>query len=143
MSKKSIYLAIKEALKVKLPDLFIDLQKGQFLKPSENLPVPLPAVLVEFNNIPWTEHSRISQKGDATFTVHLYQEALQSTFDESEAESDTLDMLNANSEVFKTINGLQGDDFSYVERKSEGKPQYGDGWVKFSTDFKINIIEEY
>ncbi len=143
MSKKSTYLAIKEALKVKLPLLFIDLQKGQFLKPSESLPIPLPAALVEFQNIPWKEHSKTAQKGDASFSIDLYIASEQNTFDESEAEEESLEMLNANEGIYKALNGLTGEGFDYVERKQEAKPKYGDGYVQFTTEFMINIIEKY
>lgn len=143
MSKKSIYLAIKEALKAKLPYLFIDLQKGQFLKPSENLPVPLPAALIEFQNIPWVEHSKIAQKGDSSFKVDLYLGCEQETFDEAEAENESLNMLDDANDVFKALNGITGVGFEYVERKAEEKPKYGKGYVQFTLEFRINIIEEY
>ena len=143
MSKKSIYLAVKGALKVELPLLFIDLQKGQFFKPSENLPIPIPAALIEFQNIPWTEHSKIAQKGDSSFKIYLYLGTEQETFDEAEAENESLEMLDATNDIFKALNGLAGTGFEYVERKAEEKPKYGKGYVQFTTEFRINIIEEY
>lgn len=143
MSKKSLYLAVKEALKIKLPDLFIDLQKGQFLKPSENLPVPLPAALVEIYVQKWDEHSKKAQKGEGTIRIELYLDNRQNTFDESELETETIEMLDASSDVFKAVNGLTGDKFEYIERTAEQKPKYDKDYVCFAIEFKFSIIENY
>ena len=143
MLKKDLYLAIKNAIKVKIPSAFIDLQKGQFLKPTEDIPVPLPAALIEITDINWKEYSSKAQEGNGQFKIDLYLPIVQNTFDESEAEDDTLNMLDANNDVFTSVNGLNGTGFSYIERISEGKPKYDKEYVCFETIFKVKLIENY
>ncbi len=143
MPKKDLYLAIKTAIKGKLPLAFIDLQKGQFLKPTEDIPVPLPAVLIEISDVRWKEYSTKAQEGEGQIKIDLYLANAQNTFDESEAEDDTLNMLDANNDVFTSVNGLNGIGFSYIERINEGKPKYDKEYVCFETIFKVKLIENY
>ncbi|MCX6232624.1 MAG: hypothetical protein NTZ33_13895 [Bacteroidetes bacterium] len=143
MYNTDVYQAVKAALKLKLPLLFIDLQKGQFLKPEKDLPVPLPAALIEIGDINWQEFSKKSQKGNGIINVALYLNNEQNTFDGAEAETESLEMLNQHNDIFKAVNGIEGDNFEYVERVKSAKPKYGVGYICFESEFKITVIDNY
>lgn len=143
MPKKELYLAIKTAIKGKLPLAFIDLQKGQFLKEKENLPVPLPAALIEISSVNWVEFSTKAQKGQGKFEVEFYIPNVENTFDDSESETESLDFLALWDSIFLGVNGIKGDKFNYVERTGDRKVLYTEKYICMTIEFKVNLIQNY
>jgi hypothetical protein len=142
-NKSTLYKAIRDRLKDKLPQLWIDLQKGQFKKASEDYPVPLPAALIEFGRISWSEFSKTAQKGNASVIVHLYLANRTDTFEGSEMEEESLTILDDQDAIYDNLQGLSGDGFDPLERKSELPQSLGQGWICFATEFTTTLYSSY
>ena len=72
MSRSKVYKDIKDRLLEQLPELeYVDLQKGQFSNKAQDHPIPLPAILIEFRPVNWSD-STGGQLGDAVISCLLY-----------------------------------------------------------------------
>ncbi len=122
---------------------YIDLQKGQLknAKQGQQIPVPLPALLIEFGGAQFSELERCGQMGTLTVSVYQYLEHVTDSFDGAEMENETIELLDKQDDVYNTFQGLSCDMFSKMVRTSESTPEYGTRYICLRTDFTTNIKE--
>lgn len=137
--RSEIYKELKAEIKAKMPDLqYIDLQKRQFEKADQNYPIPLPACLVEFKPVTWS-NTIGEQIGDAIICLHLYVDIVTDSFDGSEAEDDTINILDNQDNLHDTMQGFSGTHFAPLNRSYDNPPQYGIRYICYPVDFKTVI----
>lgn len=104
MLRSKIYKAIRDHSKSMLPYLqACDLQKGQFINPKKNYPLPLPAMLVEFQGFRFTNLLGHKQKGDGTISIYLYLDLVTDSLDGAEQENETIELLDYMDRVYPGI----------------------------------------
>jgi len=138
--RSNVYKEIRDRLKSKMPELvYIDLQKGQFAKREQNYPVPLPACLVEFGAIKWSNTTG-EQIGDAQISTYLYIDLVTDSFDNAELENETIEILDTQDDLFDSLHGFTGKNFNPLSRTSDSPHEYGEGYVCFKVDFRTTIF---
>lgn len=148
MLRSKVYLQIKERLQEKLPELqFIDLQKGQFVKPQQNYPIPLPACLIEFKPVTWSNAESGTQLGKTLISVYLYLDLVTDSFDNAEQEQETIELLDQQDSIFETLQGLDSEDFAPLNCINEEPAKYDvqRGMyfrTDFATEFYRSLIKE-
>lgn len=95
---KEIFLKICELLGEKFPNMQVEVFANQFDKllreHNNELPMRLPAVLVEFSNTEWkTEKGR--QVGDTIITIHIGQDLYTEYSSKKENAFKVLDLVQA------------------------------------------------
>lgn len=138
--RSEVYKNIRDRLLEQLPMLqFVDLQKGQFVQPAQNYPIPLPAALVNITPTSWSNMEAGHQMGETTVSVSLYYDLVTDSFDGAEQEAETIAILDMQDAVFQALEGLAGEDFNPLNRTSEQPAQYGTRYVCYTTNFKTTI----
>lgn len=136
--RSEIYKTIKQALE-SLPELkFIDVQKGQMNRSTENYPLPLPAALVEFKPCTWSNTGDY-QIGDLMISVYLYIDLVTDSFDSSESEHETDNLLDLQDLMFETLQGLSNVHLASLNRVSDAIVEYRNQFVCYRVDFKTEI----
>lgn len=126
-----------------MPELmFRDLQKGQFLQPRENYPLPLPALLVEFQGFRFSNMAEQTQIGDGTISLYLYLDLVTDSFDGAEQEDETIELLDYMDTVYQAFEGFGIEGMSPMNRTNESKPQYGERFIAFRVDFSTSVDEQ-
>ena len=137
--RSEIYKELKAEIKSKFPELqFIDMQKRQFEKADQNYPIPLPACLIEFKPVSWS-NTIGEQIGDAIICLHLYVDLVTDSFDDSESENDTINILDNQDALHDRLNGFSGTHFAPLSRSYDNTAQYGNRFICFPVDFKTVI----
>ena len=143
MLRSTIYKAIRDHSKTAMPELmFRDLQKGQLLQPQENYPIPLPALLVEFQGFRFSNMGEQAQIGDGTISLYLYLDLVTDSFDEAEQENETIELLDYMDAVYQAFEGFGIPGMSPLNRTNESKPQYGERFIAFRVDFSTSVDEQ-
>jgi hypothetical protein len=143
MTLKDIYLRIKKKAEKKMPHLrYIDLQKKQFERSTENYPMPGPALLIEFSGAEFSNLGKQAQIGESTVSIYFYEPLVTDTFNDAESERETLELLDAKDKVFQTFNGLKVKNSSQLIRKSESDFVFESDYVWFKTTFSFVQYEE-
>jgi len=142
MLRRRIYQAIARQLRDSLPGLqFIDLQKGQVARAAESYPLPLPAALVEFREVTWSNTGG-PQLGNAVVGIHLYVEHVSDTFEGGEQHGEAVKDLDIQDEVFSALHGFATNDMSPLKRVADAPPVYADRYVAYRVDFECTIFQE-
>lgn len=143
MKRSEVYKVIRDVVKEKMPYLqYVDLQKQQMKRPSEHYPIALPALLVEFKDARFSNISQLNQIGDFVISIYLYLDLVTDSFDGSELESETIELLDKADDVFQTLQGVSCDLFSQLIRIGEAVHEYGNKYICLRTDFATSIKEE-
>ena len=138
-----VYKAIKDRLKEAKPELeYIDLQKGQFLRMTENYPIPLPACLIELKPVSWSNIVE-GQLGDAIVSFSIFMENVTDSFDGSETEHESIEMLDAQDELYDIMEGFSGEGFSPLCRKGEAAPLYDKRFVMYTVNFQTEFTSSH
>jgi hypothetical protein len=141
MSRSKVYKEIQTRLLKQLPDLqYVDMQKGQFAKIQQNYPIPLPACLIEFGTVTWSNAENGSQLGKTTVRVYHYVDLVTDSFDGAEQESETIKLLDVQDSAFEALEGYDGEDFNPLNRINDQPPQYGERFICFRTDFATTLF---
>jgi hypothetical protein len=142
MKRSELYKALRDLAKEKMPDLkIIDLQKGQFGKQAQNYPVPLPALLIEIGDFRFSNLLEHRQKGDGVIGLYLYLDMVADTLNGAERESQTIEILDRQDELFEAFEGTVISPLATpLVRQTEYKPQYTpQRAVMLRTDFTTTI----
>ncbi len=141
MSRSKVYKDIKNRLLEQLPELqFVDLQKGQFSNKTKNHPIPLPAILIEFKPVNWSNTTG-GQLGDTLISLHYYLDLVTDSFNDSEAENETIEILDNLDALYDEIDGYAGDDFNPLSRITDAITEYKEGYVVYRTDFTTTLFQ--
>ena len=142
MIRSKVYKSIRDRLKEKMQALvYVDLQKGQLSKKQQNYPVPLPACLVELNSANWTNTTG-GQLGEPKISLYLYLDLVTDSFDGSELENETIEILDAQDELYEIMQGFSGEDFSPLSRTSDMIYEYGERYVCYRMDFQTTLFHD-
>lgn len=141
--KKALYCAVRDKLKADLTWLkFIDLDKKQVDKPTENLPFPIPAVLIKLSSVDWENLSNGYQSGEVLITIGLYLDNSGESFDGAESETNTLiDLLDKPDEVFNSLQGFDAVNIQHLVRIEETELRYTKRYAHTDIVFKTRIVE--
>lgn len=141
MSKVVLYKAIRDRLMSEMPELrFVDLNKGQFLKPGDNYPIPLPAALVGFGRVSYQTLLQGEAHGTCTITVSLYADNSADSFDGAEQEENSLVMLELHDGIFQALEGLNNDGvFQRLTRTGESE-EFTGRVLCFKTEFHTKLL---
>lgn len=143
MLRSKIYKAIRDHSKTALPYLKArDLQKGQFINPKKNYPLPLPAMLVEFQGFRFTNLLEHKQKGDGTISIYLYLDLVTDSLEGAEQENETIELLDYMDGIYQAFEGLKITGMTPLNRTNEAKPQYGERFIMFRVDFTTTVDDE-
>lgn len=121
---------------------FRDLQKGQFLQPRENYPIPLPAMLVEIQGFRFSNLGEQAQKGEGTVSIYLYLPLVTDSFEDAEQEEETIALLDQMDAVYQAFEGLSIEGMTPLNRINESKPQYAPDMVMFRVDFSTVVDDQ-
>lgn len=136
MKRSFIYKPLRDRAIQGMPYLkFRDLQKGQMQNPTQNYPIPLPALLIEIGDIRFSNLSEHNQKGDGIISLCLYLDLVTDSFDTAEQENETIELLDRMDDVFQTFEGFSIPGLTPLVRQTEYKPQYGKRFILFRVDF--------
>jgi hypothetical protein len=143
MKLKDIYLRIKKTAEKEMPYLqYIDLQKKQFEKATENYPIPIPALLVEFKGADFSNIGKQGQIGDSSVNIYFYKNLVTDTFNDAELESETLELLDVKDKLFQVFQGLKIASTSRLIRKSESDFVFENDYVYFWATFTFVQYEK-
>lgn len=118
--KAELLQSIKNKISESLLEIaFVDLYRNQDRLAQENYPFPLPAVLVEFAGIDWSNQDAGHQMGDCSIRLHLMVLDYRDTFLGAEAEIQAMNELNLANQLWQAVEGLNGNNFSPLNRVSE------------------------
>ena len=137
--RSEAYKAIRDRIKAVMPEMaFIDLQKGQFRNMLANYPIPMPACLVEFKQINWTNTAG-AQQGDCVISLYYYENLVTDSFDSAEQENQTIELLDRLDATFEKMQGFSGEVFNPLSRIADSM-EYGKRYVCFRTDFQTTVF---
>ena len=140
MKRSGIYKPLRDRAKEKLPCLkFVDLQKGQMANPTQNYPIPLPALFVEIGDIRFSNLLEHQQKGDGIISFYLYLNLVSDSFKGAEQENQTIEILDRFDDLFEAFEGFSIPNLTPLVRSQEYKPQYGKQFIMFRIDFTTTI----
>ena len=138
--RSEVYKELRDRLLEKMPDLqYVDLQKGQFDNKQKNYPIPLPACLVEFKQVQWSE-STGGQLGDCTISIRLYIDHVTDSFNGAEQEEETIKLLDNLDNIYENMQGYSGENFNPLNRISDTIVGYGERYVCYQTDFQTTLF---
>jgi hypothetical protein len=140
MIRSKVYNEIKDRLKEGFEGVLkhVDLQKQQFRNPSENFPIPMPAALIEFKPVSWSNIDD-GQIADQVISVYLYLDLVTESFDEAEQEENTLLLLNSQDKIYEVLQESSGDYHGSMICINDQVHEYGPGYICFKADFKTLI----
>lgn len=141
MIRSKAYIEIRDRLSDSIPDLYIDLQKGQYKQPSQNNPIPLPACLIEFRQVMWSDTTG-GQIGDSAIIFYLYLDLVTESYKGSEQEENTLKIIDILDKLYETFQGFSGENFNAMTRVSDGVMEYANKYVCYKTEFKTLLHQD-
>lgn len=122
---------------------YIDLQKKQFENATENYPIPVPALLVEFKGATFSNLANHRQTGDSFVSIYFYQSQVTDTHDNAELENKTLELLDTKDLLFQIFEGLKVTDTTQLIRVSETPFAFEvKGYVWFEVTFSFVQYEK-
>lgn len=143
MKRSDLYKKLRDIAKAKMPELvYVDLQKQQFKKANPEHPIPMPALLIEMRDGSFENISHLSQTGKKTISIYRYDELVTDSFDGSESENETIELLDNQDALFQAFQGESCELFSAMIRVSESIHEYGNCYVCFKTDFTVSVLDE-
>ena len=111
--RKRIIMAIADRIREQVPEIkYIDVFNEQIANATGGIPFPLPAVLIEFEEITYKQLSNHCTTADVPLRLHIVTRTVQAngsnarTFEASLAYFDTIDKVN------KALSTLCGEYFS-------------------------------
>ena len=138
--RSAVYKQIRDRLLAEIPKLqYVDLQKGQFNNKQQNYPIPLPACLVEFRPVQWSQ-STGGQLGDCIVSIYLYIDHVTDSFDGAEQEEETINLLDNLDDIYDCMQGYSGENFSPLNRETDVVVAYGERYVCYRTDFQTILF---
>ena len=143
MQRSVLYQLIKNNIKKILPWVnYIDLQKGQFRRLDNNYPIPLPALLIEFGNVNYSNTLKNKQIGEITINIELYLPCVTDSFDNAELEDETIQILDRWDELYKAFHGFNCEQITKLVRKQEQTAEYGNGYICLRSEF-VAVFNEH
>jgi hypothetical protein len=140
--RSNVYKEIRDRLLDKLPFLqYIDLQKWQFNNKAQNYPVPLPACLVEFKQVQWSQTTG-GQLGDCTLSLYIYIDHVTDSFDGAEQETETINLLDYLDQLYECMQGFSGEKFAPLNRISDTIASYESRYVCYRIDFQTTLFHD-
>ena len=136
--RSKVYKEVRDRLLAGMPGLFVDLQKGQMSNKSQNYPIPLPACLIEFKQVGWSNTTG-GQLGDSLLSFHLFIDHVTDSFNGSEREEQTIALLDKLDELYETMQGCSGEYFSPLNRTTDAVVEYRDRYVYYRMDFQTTL----
>lgn len=139
MSRSKVYKDIRDKLIELMPELYVDLQKGQLKnKKSKNFPIPLPAALIEFKSTKWDKATGL-QIGSPDISISLYLDNVTESFVGAEAENKSLEILDKIDFFGEELDGLESEYFSPLNLTEDSIIGYENGIFAFQIDFSTSI----
>jgi hypothetical protein len=137
---KETLTAAKEALK-SIPSLRYTAEDWGQLDSFNQPPVRFPCVLLDVEEIRYSDNGRGSQQGEASLTVRVADNrAVNGSFQAppSTSEFAMFDLLQA---VYKALQGLSGPGFSPLTRRHTVRVRREDGIREFRTSFDFAFTD--
>ena len=125
---KETLTAAKEALK-SIPSLRYTAEDWGQLDSFNQPPVRFPCVLLDVEEIRYSDNGRGSQQGEASLTVRVA---------DNRAVNAMFDLLQA---VYKALQGLSGPGFSPLTRRHTVRVRREDGIREFRTSFDFAFTD--
>jgi hypothetical protein len=136
-----VYKQIRDKLLSSMSCLqYVDIQKGQMNNKTQNYPIPLPACLIEFQRVSWSETTG-GQLGDATVSLYLYLDHVTDSFNGAEQENKTIELLDKQDIIHESMQGYAGECFNPLKRVSDSIMEYKDRYLCFRIDFQTTLFQ--
>ena len=139
---KEIFLKICALLAVKYPKMPVEMFSNQFdkllRKENNELPILLPAVLVEFSNTEWrSEKGR--QIGDTIITIHIGQALYTEYSSKKENAFKVLDLVQA---IYLILQNEKTEISSEFKRKTTKYDKEEKNLCVYQMDFSLQIYDD-
>lgn len=146
-----VYSTIAEQLDKKLNEAsvvkkygrcdFIDLFNDQFSLITNELVLPIPAILIEIGFVDWKTMSQKTQKGDAVVKIHIGQQTLADSYWNSDNKQTALKVLQYLKVVHNALQDLSGDNFNKLDRVSSEPDLNHTNLIVHAMTYSTNITE--
>lgn len=122
---------------------WIDIDRGQLDNIEEELPFPLPAVFISFEEAAWqTLAGRNLQKGQVIFSIRTAWKPYGDTFVGSEEQESTLAYLETLDQLHSALQGYSGTYFNHMMRFKEFIERRKDGMDVQVMQYKCQLADE-
>lgn len=118
---ESIYLELMNRLEAIEGIVHVDLYSGQYEKEAdgEEIPFPVPAVLIEFTSFPFEELGQKAQEAETDIRFHIASDITVNEVSNStptQVRSNALAHLKLIDAVHNSLSGFSGESFSSLSR---------------------------
>ena len=137
---KTAYTNIRDRLLETMSPMVVDLEKGQFSQIQDNYPLPLPCILVDFEEIYWSDTTG-EQIGEGEVSVYHYVDAVNDTINGAELSNETISLLSEFDNMYKALHGFESD-VCKLKRKRTKVNKFNSGLLCLQTTFDIVIYQE-
>lgn len=108
-----LFKSICDRLAAKVPEArWIDWEQGQLELPAENLPVQFPCILIDIQDIPWTNVGDNVQVGDVTIQVRtafdIYEDLYTVDGEPNPTLDQALERLKLINKIYSCLQGFEG-----------------------------------
>lgn len=136
--KKQIYLAIQDHLVQTIPSLkWIDKNMGQLASLDQQLPIPMPGILISFGSTQWLTISAGLKQGQAIITFIILFENYADSFTGSVNQDLALSYFDFTEEVATALEGFSGSNFTplvlIADQEDEDHANFIATMLQFST----------
>lgn len=136
----SIYRAVSAYAGAQMPWLaYIDLQKGQFRRPAQAYPIPMPALLVEFRSLSYGHLVQGKQLVSMQIRLSLYLQLLTDTHQGALMQEESLMMLSRIEELKQHFDGLVIHRSCMLLNQADLQPEFGMDYLAYHSDYSSSF----
>lgn len=151
--KGNVYRLLSNHLKSKLtfdqsvpgalPSIkWIDKYNSQILNLAKELPIPYPAIFLQFVTFNWTTASNKVQKGSGIIRVYVAFENYADSYLGSVNQDKALAFFEFNQEVYKALEGTSGPGFTGLSRVTDTEDVDHDMLILSVTDYSTQLLDD-
>ena len=118
-----------------------ELNRGQIQHLTKELGIPLPAVLISFPEINYSQLGAGLTEGDVIVRITSLFESFADSYFGSVNQDIALQYLEFNDLLFQTLEGLKGATFSNLTRTNETEDDDYDFLIITNTDYTCTLLE--
>lgn len=130
------------APEVQLPNLkWVDKNKGQLNAFSQFGAIPLPACLISFPDIEWSNAGNNNQTGICNIKIVLLYEVFEEFHSESQNLTDALKCFEFEEQLYAALQGFAFNGISPLERIKSTEEEDHDALVVFTQQYQCMITD--
>lgn len=139
---KDLYVELANKLQNDIPELrWIDLWHNQVNFLEEEHPFPTPAVFLQFRIMSTEDHGEKVQAVQLQVDAYVYYETFADTYKGSFNQSSALDFLQFINDVYATLHGTGGDNYSAMRRIGFNPVDTGNAGNLYMISFECTLTD--